>query len=197
MDRYPILQSGFISLTEDGLIKPRTHDDIVLDDILSKDFRVPTNKNFYSIEVVKLFGHWTAEHNSITNFEIRERVIKLALKYFGNSFYKWVITQNKSNNLTELHKQFIYDTLNYLSGDNRSLEAVQWVPLVDINFYFTGDKLNVDKYFGTQAGSLPSSIVDIIQRWTSKPNGYEDLLITLFTIFGNRPKILNVAEKKS
>ncbi len=202
MSKYPIMQSGFVSFTEETLLTPVKYNDLVISNVLSKDYRSPSNRFFYSRPLSELYNLWLGDSQCLRSFENREKLIKLAKTLFSNpSFFKWVDLQTDHGMLGDLHRTFLIDTLEYLSGNTRQLEVGQWIGLIEKAIKSIATKVDIARFFdkelyGTSGYSdlLPSHVVDILDIWVRKPGGFEDLLITLYVIFGNRPYITDVSE---
>lgn len=198
MEKYPILQSGFVSLIQRGLAKPKPTDNLMIQRLLFKDHLVSNIENFYFEDIVILYDLYRGDPNLLRDFNFREQVIKAAYMMFGsNSVYTWLRHQNQLANIGLLHARFIEETLTYIAtGKERATQTVQWIKLIEISNHKESSKLNIDDWFNTYSGLyVPADIVDFIQLWVAQPKGFEDLLISLFIIFGNRPYITNVREK--
>lgn len=202
MNKYPILQSGFISLIEAGFVRANRHVDMIVTNILSKDYRDTSNNLFYHEEVVHVYTDWLANPSLTKEFDFRERVYLAAKHAFGTrSLYDWLKAQTSNPHLTSLHKTFITETLLYvLAYDKRNIEVNQWVGLLvydtkcksialDINTLIEKDLAKA--VVSNASGDLNA----VIRQWVGHPGGIEDLIISLFVIFGNRPYITDVAEK--
>ena len=135
MDKFPILQSGFATFSEKGLIKPKITKDFFLDEVLARGYKKNSNIYFYHDSVQSLYEAWLANSTNLKSFDFREDIIKLALECFNNkSFYSWLKLQTNNDKLGPLHHQFILDTLQYLQLDReRNLQLMQWARLLDTN----------------------------------------------------------------
>lgn len=202
MSKYPILQSGFINFTDENLKTPVKYNDLVISNVLSKDYRSPSNRYFYSAEISELYNLWCGNPNCLKDFDIREQLLHITKLLFGqHSFFKWLRLQTEHADLSDLHKTFLIETLEYLVGQPRRLETAQWIKLLEKAIKSEGVKINIERFFDKELyhsvdplSLLPSTLIDILVIWTSKPRGFEDLLLTLYVIFGNRPYITDVSE---
>lgn len=199
MNKFPILQSGFISFKEDDLQTPVKYNDLVISNVLSKDYRSPSNRYFFSEDISKLYNRWCGDPTCLNEFETREELLKVTKSLFGTpSLFKWLRLQTEHADLGDLHNTFLLDTLEYLCGQPRKVEAVQWIRLLEKAIKSRAIPVKFDKFFDRELyhheGILPGNLIDIIQLWTGKPRGFEDLLITMYIIFGNRPYITDVSE---
>lgn len=201
MKRFAILQSGFITNLEKGLIKNDYVKDPFVDLALDKDHLKSKSLYFYHKEINDIYEDWRGDTTLMKSMEFRERIIKAAKDAFNSySIYQWFLMQGNTETLTELHQKFIYDTLAFVQGQKRAIEAVQWIRLLEASEKTQGVKINVDRYFDNvnfkqEAKFSSSALSTFLVLWTSRPNGFEDLMITLFVIFGDRPYVTDVADK--
>lgn len=205
---YVELQSGFLAKKSDLLVTPNEYDKFYTDNILAKTFKQPSNMLYFCKDLSLLYRKYLADRTLINDFEFREDILVLAKKLFDEkNFLKWLELQVTKANLTTLHTTFIYDTLNFLDiaydGDDssiyrskREIEAVQWISLLERNLESDSVKLDISKYFNkTQrnvVNYLPHKLNTILILWLNKNNGFEDLLTSLFVIFGDRAYITDV-----
>lgn len=202
MKKYPILQSGFVSFTEETLLTPVKYNDLVISNVLSKDYRSPSNRYFFSKPLAMLYNKWLSNPKCLMEFETREQVLKHAKVLFStSSFFKWMQLQLDHGEIGHLHEAFILDTLEYLTGKDRRIEVGQWIGLLEKAIKSIGTQVDIQKFFDKEkypqpayTDMLPSQMSEILQLWVNRPQGYEDLLISLYVIFGNRPYITDVSE---
>ena len=200
MNKFPILQSGLISFTEEHLKTPVKYNDLVISNVLSKDYRSPSNRYFFSEDISMLYNKWCGDASCLNDFDTRELLIRTVKHLFGTpSFFKWVKLQTEHADLGNLHEVFLTDTLEYLCGKPRTVETVQWIKMLEKAIKSRGITVNFERFFDRELYKnydemLPNTLIDILQIWTSKPRGFEDLLLTAYVIFGNRPYITDVSE---
>lgn len=205
MQAYPVLQSGFISLTQNELRKPEMVEPSFRQEIIFKEFKIPLKKFFYNPEISELFSRWCNNPKCLKDFEFREKVIEKAFSAFsGPSFYTWLQLQNNKPTISDLHKAYLYETLEYLLLDKpRQIQSVQWVRLLEASEKTHSVKLDVSKYFGqdnninTSSVRVPIKLSSVIGMWLKKPGGFEDLLISLFIIFGGRTNRTDITDMTS
>lgn len=204
----PVLQSGFVTFANKDLQKPDPSIPNLRQEVLYQAVKNPLMKYHFSKEVGELYSRWSANPASLKDFDFRQRILKAAFNLFHNSsFVEWVRFQNDKPTFSDLHKSFLIETLSYLASNKpRKIENILWVRLleasektstvrIDINEYFyefKGTELSVPEQAITDSvgdfdhAKLPRKFEDVIQIWTSKERGFEDLLICLHVIFGNR-----------
>lgn len=191
--RYPVLQSGFISLVDIGMTKPEPIDQSFAATILNKDTTNVINSYFYSRDVELLMTEWKNDPKVFKPFEFRERIIKTAFKCFGTpSFRHWVELQNYKPSLGRLHKEMLLDTVNFVVlGEARKVECFQWSRLLFPETGYSHDFSEVLKVITGEMATKdgyghPADLLPFIHHWVTRPNGYVDLLKTLHAIFGRR-----------
>lgn len=220
MQAFPILQSGFVSFPNRDLQKDTPTEPTIRQEVIFKVKRNPLEKYHYSKEVSELFSRWVNNRNALKDFGFRERILKAAFSLFKNiSFFEWLRFQNDKPMFSDLHRVYAIETLDYLTGRSpRKIENIQWIRLLEANEKTSGTRVDLDSYFirngqseaigpvceiassasnygsAMNAKQLPMKLVDILQIWTAKERGFEDLLITLNVIFGSRSTITDVNE---
>lgn len=194
--RFPILQSGFVSLNEEGLTKPDMTTPTIRDDILLKEYRTKADKYFYSKAITELFHQWRSNPSLIREMDFREQVLIQAFKLFKtDKLTTWIRAQNEKPSLSNIHNVFLLETIKFASGiEKRSLENVQWISLIDYSDRAQAVRVDMDDYFREDSGHLyvPMKMDRFIQSWVSQVNGFEDLLISLYVIFGDREQKIDV-----
>ncbi len=210
MEKFAILQSGFVTGDLDRIEKS---EDTSLDFrslILNKAYYKDDSKYFYYPIVNNLYKQYNENNNLLSNFNFKENIIKVAYQIFGNiSFLQWLELQKNYALVTNLHKTFINETLQYIYLDkDRYTSVSQWINLLnvpinknDVNLlsciseerqsngsiiYFYINNLN-DKY--DISYSLNNNFTHTLSLWLSKSDGYLDLLFTMYAIFGDKVSI--------
>jgi len=194
--RFPILQSGFVSLNEEGLTKPDMSGPTIREDILLKEYRTKADKYFYSKAITELFHQWRSNPSLIREMDFREQVLIQAFKLFKtDKLTTWIRAQNEKPSLSNIHNVFLLETIKFASGiEKRSLENVQWISLIDYSDRAQAVRVDMDDYFREDSNQLyvPMKMDRFIQSWVSQVNGFEDLLISLYVIFGDREQKVDV-----
>ena len=201
-----LLQSGFLALPGTVLSKPQNSSNAALISALKtgKLDQATTNPYFYSQEITELFQEYLTNSNSLSRFEFREKVLCLAFKLLSpgrQTFQAWVNLQVKSPNVTNLHRKFIKDTLDYLTNygagtSGRSVEMESWQSLLvasAANRLEIKSDFDTSRYFTTspsQSSSfinlMPIPMEEVLARWCQKSRGFRDLLMFLYIVYGKR-----------
>lgn len=195
--RKPILQSGFISLTEKGLVRLKTTDPTIREAILLNEYRRYVNKYFYSDVITRLFNRWASNPNLIKDFDFRDRVLRAAFEAFATPYVRhWIDAQINGGTVTKLHRAYLLELLDYLStGAARTIEPTQWVRLLEASDKSEAVVVDISKYFdGNGSVRTPATFTELIRVWASLPNGFTDLLVNIYVIFGDREQPNDVAD---
>lgn len=201
MNKFAVLQSGFISDLSKGLVHNEFIKDPFVDLALDKDHLKSKSHYFYFKEVDDLYEEWSKNNTLIKTMEFREKIIKAAKNAFNNiSIYNWLNIQKYANTVTSTHVNFISETIGFVLGSPRSIQTSQWIRLLEVSEKAQSINLDIDKYFNknniqNQVKFSSSLLTDFIVIWVSQPNGFEDMLLSLYVIFGDRPAVTDVADK--
>lgn len=127
----------------------------------------------------------------VRSFGFQEQIINTALGAFGtDSFLNWCNLQNNNPYFTEMHKRFMNDTFNFLNRGQRAINIQQWMSIISVrqpNKTDASTPYNYNGFFGLSERleyRRSEKLVDAIQDWVSKPNGYIDLAGALHILFG-------------
>jgi hypothetical protein len=81
--------------------------------------------------VVEVYNQLIRRQVISTNFEFRERVLKIAMKAFGvKNLSQWIALQTESPTFTQLHADFLIDTIRYINTGKRQLPIQTWERLI-------------------------------------------------------------------
>lgn len=193
IQKYPVLQSGFMALTTIGMLRPEPVNQTFSATILGKDTSNVMDDYFYSREVEILMTEWKNDPKVFKPFEFRERIIDTAVACFATPSMKhWLELQYYKPTLGKLHREMLLDTVNFVvNGEDRKVEAFQWSRLLfpeagySLDFDNVKAVLSSDRAKNFQYGHLADTL-SFIHQWVMRPDGYVDLLKTLHAIFGRR-----------
>lgn len=160
--------------------------------ILHNNSSLRENKNVMSnTDVEGLWKGLTNGNSYISNESFREAILISALNAFGTkNFYEWIDLQINNQYLGNDHVRFINDTFNFIKTGQRSLNIAFWLQLLAGNNDNNGNrvKVNLDNFFPSNRPLHlrdTTLVKDIIIKWVSQPNGFEDLLGSLHILFGD------------
>lgn len=137
-------------------------------------------------EVSQLWTEYTAPENKSQTWAFRRRVI-LAAKKLLSSNSNWFVAQDNNPYVDDYNYQFVIDTLRFIGTGYRRINIHSWQILVS-NSPSKGltaitERHEVAILFKELKLSL--SIDALIQLWCQKPNGFDDLMISLNILFGD------------
>jgi hypothetical protein len=190
MAAYPVLQSGFVALHTGGLTQPTPVNTSLREAIFFQQARDRFAEYYYSNEVAQLYEQWSHDSSVLKSFEYRESLLKVAMKVFGTkNFATWLKHQSNKAPVSQLHKAFLLETLNYLTDVSpRSVDVTQWSRLLEASNINHHVDVDLRQYFSTTTVEAMSESVDeIIRMWSMRESGMLDMLLTLNVIFGPRP----------
>lgn len=205
--RYAILQSGFLSFETNGLSKknPVDETDILRSVKLGKPVQEPSNPYFYNEPLESVFETFSNDHLCMTDFNYRQQMLQMVKNAFASpSAFGWFSLQLHSPYLTKLHRKFILDTFQYLLTGKRDIQIENWMALITMQETTAADSqvdIRPDRFFQaprfrsdgadeedyvyiTQSSKLPLELSKLIRLWTSRPEGFKDLLYFSRIVFG-------------
>lgn len=169
------------------------------DQINQHQFMVDTNQNssvsaiVANPEVEGVYADYIRDVVATSSFEFKERILKVALDSFGTiNFGTWCIAQYDSKAAGDLHNRFIEDTLRFIVEGRREMSLPTWMAIIKITdegnnighmSQQTKDYLKILSDYRAETYNI--SLIEVIQKWCSKPGGMEDMLVTLHVLFGS------------
>jgi hypothetical protein len=128
-----------------------------------------------------------------SNFEFRENMFRVLFKAFGTlDFEGWYMTQFQSPAFGEQQRDFLEDCLNFVWSGKRDMSLQNWDVLLEPSQTRLTDpslarmaNAKFSKVF-TRELSFSGRVMlpDLFCDWTTKPNGFVDLLTTCHILFG-------------
>lgn len=197
MAQFAILSSGFISknigILSSNIEKGSNFRDLILDNDHYQGV-----DHFYNKDVNILFDKFINNKNIMNDFDFKEHVLILVYKLFEKkSIYNWMYDQQYAvgKTVSNLHIEFLEDTINYLNGETRKINIYQWARMLNV----TKDAINYkpaqnDFFKTTITRIMYGNLINNIKQWLAIEGGYEDLLTTLYVIFGDRSFITTISD---
>lgn len=131
--------------------------------------------------VIELYREYETGMHDTQGLNFRFRVIDCALRLFGD-FRTWTVLQRNNPNLIGYNIEFLRDTIKFITTGHREMYPLVWAELVSEKnehaphaTHLTLPELNVPHDMTTP---------QVIQLWGSRRGGFEDMLQTLFVLFG-------------
>jgi hypothetical protein len=144
-------------------------------------------------EIENLWKQYKTGDRFIKSFAFREKILIAAMQAMGTkSFLEWCLLQNSNPYFTEMHKRFMNDTFNFIETGKRSVNVLSWMNLVVAKQANSKDQEMVfqyPKFFGLQQPIQyrnDQKFISTLAKWTSQPNGFDDLVGTMHIFFGDK-----------
>ena len=194
MTTYPILQSGFIGFSDKSLKRPTPVEPSFREAVIFKEFKSPLSRYKYSPACSDLFFDWSAKPELLKDFDFREKIVRAAFESFGTkSIYDWLNLQIDKPTVGSLHMTFLLETLSFITKhEPRSIQNVQWIRLLEGSDKSVHGTAKFNTFFKTGVNTVDNDnclqldLESFLTRWLQVEGGFEDLLISLFVIFGDR-----------
>lgn len=145
-------------------------------------------------EVTLLYRQYMAKHGEYQSWAFRAAVMQAAKRLIGRELARWVNQQNANRHLDGNAIRFIGDTIKFITEGRREVSHLNWLPLLT---NLPQEDLIQNRRYAlskTQMDAVRSINLNWIQAWLSQPGGFEDLLISLYAMYG---EIDSVAAFKS
>lgn len=145
--------------------------------------------------VVEIYNQLIRRQVISTDFDFRERAIKVALTAFGvGNFQLWAkLNAESSPTFTQLHADFITDTARFIVSGKRDVDIMTWERMVSPGSHDPTTKIAYDNsvmtflpqgYSILKDAQTANDLPNVIAKWLSHPGGFTDMVITLYTLFG-------------
>lgn len=144
--------------------------------------------------VVEVYNQLVRRVVISTDFDFRERVIKVALSAFGvKNFEQWIALQAESPTFTQLHADFLIDTVRYIATGKRQLPVQTWERMIGAGTNDPTSKIVFDPavmqmiptgYSLRKQQTTSTNLPNVLAMWLRHPGGFTDLVTTLYTLFG-------------
>jgi len=131
--------------------------------------------------VSELFRIYAAGAVDTRTMEFKLRVLDSAIRLFGD-FHEWTKLQRNNPNLLGYNLEFLRDTLKYLATGERELPPLVWLDLVSERSIHTtqAHHLTLSELYTPKELETPQ----VIQIWCSRKGGFDDLVQSLYLLFG-------------
>lgn len=135
--------------------------------------------------VSALYDIYHARTAASRTWKYRRAVLETAMRLFGQ-FDIWLRDQRNNPKIIGSNRKFLEETVQYIHGGSRTLSVLVWKDLID-NADELGHAVSLQA-LGTDLKMVGNreSTVQVLQQWLSRPNGIEDLILTLHVLFGKR-----------
>lgn len=133
-------------------------------------------------EVNKIFDDFMAQKLNTQSFAKRAEVLVVAGRLLHN-FVEWAKDQQANANLRGYNYDFLVDTINFINSGKRKLSVMNWHDLVSEDDFPTHGN-NVVRAVPLDLGMFENDSAYVVTKWCSRDGGFEDMVQSLYLIFG-------------
>lgn len=190
LKRYPQLQSGFVSSTENFIEKPRKVETTAMTALL---VNLPKTRSqddfFYSPAMDDLVNDIIQNPLKLREYNFQAKLISCIGEVFEKQPFSFFISVQENNiSLSTAHILFLEETIKLVLGmiTQRSISIQTWSSVLSSANRDSGT-FRAGSFF-TQfkdTGFLKMSLAEFITQWI-RVAGYSDLVISMQVIFGRR-----------
>lgn len=132
-----------------------------------------------------LYDYLGSSQGRAKNWKFCSQILDLALIHFGD-FHEWLDTQLSNPHLTGAKREYLIETVAFIvSGTPRRVNHASWMFMLEES-KVTPEQMNFQRrYESGQHLSKGMSTVQILQSWCKRPEGINDLITTLYVLFGH------------
>jgi hypothetical protein len=136
-------------------------------------------------EVIRLYSELNQKRESEIDWEFKRQVLFCAKRLIGSNFAKWVTAQEQNKYLNGKAIRFVADTIKFIVEGRREITNVNWLPLLS-NEPTPGVLQNRDYSLSREHIKASVELGDFyLSKWLSQSNGFNDLVVTLFILYGS------------
>ena len=153
-----------------------------------------------NLEITRIWGKVTEGTPDYKTFDFKESILKAALSAFGTvRIIDWLRIQQESPYYSDYHTRWVDETLAYVfEGKNRIYSTHNWTTLLQMVPGVTerGLTKGTKHYFYRDTYYKPLAFIDypstnllmtdFIAKWVSQTFGIDDLIASLYVLFGER-----------
>lgn len=146
-------------------------------------------------DIIEMYVQMSQSPLKYVDFEWREKVLKEVMRGFGTkSLDQWLAANYIAGHLTETRKEFLDDTIRFVLGGNRCHPAHMYISYIGMATDTAGEITTFSKEvedllccseprFALEKNRV--NVVEFVQSWISRPNGFRDLLTTAMVLWGD------------
>src|ERR1700752_169187 len=194
MKKNPILRSGFVGMSMNGMRQPKVVETTHVEKMVNGPLIEVDEEYLFHGEIQDLFvkAIQGTQIGILNQFDFQEQILKAAAEAFSTrNFWDWVAFQFDEGSISDLHSLFLDETINYISGVRRKTHIQQWIRILrpDISLDTkTGSHKSLSKSLLEikESNCVPSSLSKVFCQWLRQVDGYHDFIYSLEVIFGSR-----------
>ena len=146
-----------------------------------------------------LYNRYVNRTENTNCWEFRQKAIDNAIRAFGD-IKQWLNLQQFNAHLCDIAFDFIHDTVRYINTGERTVSTHTAGALIQA-------AVNNRVIGGGYTGRVVRQVIladvlkvkpeNVIQTWLSYEGGFEDMLCTMYILFGKRTKFVRSPRKDS
>lgn len=146
-----------------------------------------------------LYNRYVNRTENTNCWEFRQKAIDNAIRAFGD-VKQWLNLQQFNAHLCDIAFDFIHDTVRYINTGERTVSTHTAGALIQA-------AVNNRVIGGGYTGRVVRQVIladvlkvkpeNVIQTWLSYEGGFEDMLCTMYILFGKRTKFVRSPRKDS
>jgi hypothetical protein len=203
-ESFKVYPSGFLGSNTVANTKPMD-----LERIKDRlfDLSAITNPDGHTgnLEITRIWNSVTNGDRDFNSFDTHEAILRNSVAAFGSTYlYDWIKIQRQSPYFNDYHVKWIDETLMYIVyGKTRQLSAYNWctmlkatagggsfndTPIIRHTLFGEGLPSLYNESISKVTNTLPKNvtILEFIERWVQIPGGIDDLIASLYVLFGER-----------
>lgn len=134
--------------------------------------------------VDSLYDYLVSSRGRQKNWKFHGQILDAALVHFGD-FHTWLDSQLSNPHLSGPKRDYLIDTLSFINGQARIMDHTAWMYVLD-EVNLRAEQVNIQRYFeSSQFLKQGLTTIQILQQWCERPDGINDLITTLYVLFGH------------
>lgn len=134
--------------------------------------------------VDSLYDYLASSQGRPKNWKFQAQITDVALIHFGD-FHEWLDTQISNPHLSGPRREYLIDTINFINGKPRQMNSSGWMFVLE-DLQLRAEQVNIRRYHeSSQYLEKGLTTVQILQKWCERPEGINDLITTLYVLFGH------------
>lgn len=185
-----IYRSGYVGVGLSPLNRPDSKAELESSDgIMHKLTLLTTGQDFpISKDLDSLYNDYVSKPYQTKRFRFQAQVYKAAIRVCAfKRLNQWVLDQTRSPFLSDAHKDFLFDTLQYINTGTRRMSLSAWrITIQASRTHLSGRAPS--KLTAHEAGILHQANLDwsgTMMLWLSHVNGFEDFFQTMWIMYGS------------
>ena len=146
-------------------------------------------------DIETLYRFYIQRTVDTTSWKFRNQVIRACVKHLGN-FHQWLALQAVANDYVHgLNFEFLKDTVLFIREGRRDMSTFTWNDLLLEHPEPQAGVASPRRMDGFEI-SNPKEFDNLIGKWCSHSNGFEDMLCTAHVLYGVSKKPMGAPHVK-